>query len=304
MIRRAVAAAALVALMASPIVAQEPTLADLRGQVSDLRSQLQSLRAELKAAGPQGYQTVGGAAAIDRMNSMEEQLTRLTNQTEQLQNRIRQTVEENTRRLDDIEFRLCEMDETCDLGALTTPAPIEPDSGVTVVPQITTDPSGNSPAGQQGTAASAAEQADFDAANQALSEGDYLRAAELFQAVAEKHAGGPLTAEALYQRGVALDQAGQSKSAAAAWLEGFTADPDSPRAGDSLLGIARVIENDGDPVAACLYLAEIPVRFPDSQSATEAEQRMIDLDCGSSDLAPAEEANLDPEAAADLAEHE
>ncbi|SIT01297.1 tetratricopeptide repeat protein [Paracoccus saliphilus] len=301
MIRRAVAAATLVAMMALPVAAQEPTLADLRTEVSDLRSQLQDLRAELRAAGSEGYQQVGGAAAIDRMNAMEEQLTKLTNQTEQLQNRIRQVLDENTRRIDDVEFRLCEMDETCDLGALTTPDPVEANSGVTVVPQIE---SGSAPAAGQNSTASTAERADFDAAHDALNNGDFQRAAEMFAAVAEKHAGGPLTAEALYLRGAALDNAGQPQAAAAAWLEGFTADPNSARAGDSLLGIARVIENDGDPVAACLYLAEIPARFPDSAPAIEAESRMVALDCGNNGPASGETAEMDPEAAADLAEHE
>lgn len=301
MIRRAVAAAALAAMMALPVAAQEPTLADLRAEVSALRSQLQDLRAELRAAGSEGYQQVGGAAAIDRMNAMEEQLTKLTNQTEQLQNRIRQVLDENTRRIDDVEFRLCEMDETCDLGALTTPDPVEAGAGVTVVPQIE---SGSAPAAGQGAAASAAEQADFDAAHAALNEGDFQRAAEMFATVAEKHAGGPLTAEALYLRGVALDNAGRPQAAAAAWLEGFTADPDSARAGDSLLGIARVIADDGDPVAACLYLAEIPARFPDSAPAIEAESRMVALDCGNNGPASGEATEMDPEAAADLAEHD
>lgn len=302
MIRRAVAAATLVAMMALPVAAQEPTLADLRSEVSALRSQLQDLRAELRAGGSEGYQKVGGAAAIDRMNAMEEQLRTLTNRTEQLQNRIRQVMDDNTRRIDDVEFRLCEMDETCDLGALTTPDPIQidPGAGVSVVPQIE---AGDGAANGQ-DAASADERADFEAARDALRQGDFPRAAEMFGSVAEKHAGGPLTAEALYQRGVALDSAGQPKAAAAAWLEGFTADPNNARAGDSLLGIARVIADDGDPVAACLYLAEIPARFPGSKPAIEAENRMRALDCGNNGPAAGENVELHPEAAADLAEHD
>lgn len=305
MIRRAIAVATLAAMMAQPVLAQEPSLADMRAELSGLRSELQSLRTELNAAGAAGFEAAGGDSAIDRMNAMEERLNQLTDKTEQMQNRIRRVVEDGTRRIGDIEFRLCEMDETCDLGALTTPELGSLASGGVQVPEVTpVAPQGKGRRPGKSTAASAAEQSDFDAALEALDQGDFIRAADMFEAVAENHAGGPLTAEALYLRGAALENAGEQKAAATAWLEGFTADPNGSRAAESLLGIARIIETDGDPVAACLYLAEIPARFPGSDTAAEAETRMADLDCasaisGNDDTLPPPV--TDPEAAADLA---
>ncbi|WP_223115819.1 tetratricopeptide repeat protein [Paracoccus amoyensis] len=310
MIRRTIAAASLAALMVLPgmAAAQEPTLADLRVQLDALRADVQGLRRELIASGAAGYQAAGGDAAIDRMNNIEQQLARVTDRTEQLQNRISRIVQDGTRRVADIEFRLCEMDEACDLAALTTQDLGGPVAGGTR-PVIAPQP-GN------GKAATASEQADFDAAAKMMAGGDFRRAAEMFGAVAETHAGGPLTAEALFLRGASLDSAGDSKAAAAAWLEGFAADPDGPRAPESLLGIARVIADNGDPTAACLYLAEIPARFPGSSAAGEAETRMSRLACGSNDLSmpqdgqPLDPASgeinsgaIDPESAADLAEH-
>jgi tol-pal system protein YbgF len=299
---RVIAAAALAALMALPLAASanEPSLADLRSELTSLRSQFQELRAQLVASGAAGFQAVGGDAAIDRMNAMEQRLAQLTNHTEQLQNKINRILDTGNRRLNDLEFRLCEMDETCDLGALTMPpADVGAQNSAAVAPAVppaTTQP---------GKAATAAEQADFDAANAVMATGDFRRAAEMFGAVAENHAGGPLTAEALYLRGAALDSAGEARAAAAAWLEGFAADPDGPRAAESLLGIARVIEADGDSTAACLYLAEIPARFSGSSQAAEAETRMSRLACGANDLDTAlPPEGLDPEAAADLSEYE
>ncbi|MBK4214793.1 tetratricopeptide repeat protein [Paracoccus caeni] len=303
--RKAVVAAAFALLTALPATsfAQEPTLADLRVQLDALRGDFQQLRAELVASGAAGYQAAGGDAAIDRMNAMEQQLARLTDRTEQLQNRINRIVSVGGERLDELEFRLCEMDETCDLSQLTG-TNLNGDGGgdVTVLPSTPTAP-GN------GTAATAQEQADFDAASEVLSSGDFARAAEMFDQVAKTHAGGPLTGEALYLRGMALERTGNTRAAAASWLEGFSADPDGPRAGESLLNIAEVIENDGDPTAACLYLAEVPARFPGTPMAETAETRMSRLLCGSNDLtapahaAPLDPAAMDPEAAADLAEH-
>ncbi len=276
MIARGLAVACLALVLALPAAAEGPTLADMRAELSGVRSELQSLRAELVASGAAGFQAAGGDAAIDRMNAMEQRLAQLTDRIEQLQNRINRVVESSTRRMDDLEFRLCEMDQTCDLSALTG----SPGQG-TVTPDLAPVP----PPGQgSGKAATAAEQADFDAARQVLASGDFRRAADLFGRVAEMHAGGPLTAEALFLRGAALDSAGEPRAAAAAWLEGFAADPDGPRAGESLLGIARVIADQGDSTAACLYLAEIPARFPGSAAAGEAETRLSRLACGANDL--------------------
>lgn len=293
MITQAIAAAVLAVMVAFPAAAQEPTLADLRAELNQVRGQLQMLRTELVASGAAGFQAAGGDRAIDRMNAMEQRLARLTDRTEQLENRIGRIVTDSNRRIADLEFRLCEMDETCDLSALTTPDP-----GSTAIPVTARPQTGGKPA-------SLGEQADFDAARQVMASGDFRRAADMFGAVAQTHAGGALTAEALFLRGAAMNSAGDSRGAASAWLEGFAADPEGPRAAESLLGIARVIESDGDATAACLYLAEIPARFPGTVFAAESETRMSRLACGSNDLdavLPPEGSN--PQAAADLADQQ
>lgn len=312
--RAALAGLGLAALLALPAAAQQDgaTLAEMRAELAAVHQGLQSLRAELVASGAQGFQAAGGDSAIDRMNAMETQIARLTDRIEQSQNRINRIVEDGTRRIGDLEFRLCEMDETCDLSALTSVelGGMEMIGGGAISVDVLPSAPANHGAADGAKAATAAEQADFDLARQVLGQGDFLRAAELFAAVAQNHAGGPLTAEALYLRGAALDSAGEARAAAAAWLEGFAADPDGPRAGENLLGIARVIADQGDAMAACLYLAEIPARFPGSDHAAEADRRMAALQCGSGELGlGAAGATLDglmedPEAAADMAEHQ
>ena len=112
MIIRAIAAAALAVTVAWPAFAEEPTLADLRAELTEVRGQLQSLRYELVASGAEGFQAAGGDAAIDRMNAMEQRLAWLTDRTEQLGNRIDRITADSQRRIADLEFRLCEMDET------------------------------------------------------------------------------------------------------------------------------------------------------------------------------------------------
>ena len=186
-------------------------------------------------------------------------------------------------------------------------------------PQITLgDQGGSSPmpgSDQQGALASpsapqavpaatpvvtAAEKADFDRAQEVLGQGDFRRAADLFAAIAQTHAGSPLTAHALFLRGAALDAAGDLDGAGIAWLESFAANPNGPQAADALLGLSRAMSAKGGPQEGCFYLQEITSRFPDSPQAGEAGKRLATLDCAA--LIEGGFEGMDPEAAADLAD--
>ncbi|MDS9466486.1 tetratricopeptide repeat protein [Paracoccus sp. MBLB3053] len=298
--------AAGLAFCALPAAAQDQqTLADIRSELAQLSADLQNLRAELVATGPAGYAAAGGDSAIDRMNAMEARLQQLTGQSERLQNRIDRIVKDGTTRIGDIEFRLCEMEEGCDLGSLTTPTLGDQGGGASALPLSDQQGSVTSPQTTPSAGvATAAEQADFDRAREVLGQGDFRRAADLFAAVAQTHAGGPLTAEALYLRGAALDAAGDLTGAGIAWLESFAANPNGPQAADSLLGLSRAMSVAGGPEDGCYYLQEILARFPDAPQAVEAEKRMGDAACASAFEADGEgdPAMMDPEAAADLAD--
>lgn len=288
------------ALAAWPVAAQDgATLADIRAELGQLSADLQYLRGQLVAAGPAGFAAAGGDSAIDRMNAMEARLAQLTGQTEQLQNRIDRIVKDGTSRIGDIEFRLCEMEEGCDLGSLTTPTLGEQGGGASPMPgadqQGALSPTKTPSAG---AAVTAAEKADFDRAREVLGQGDFRRAAELFAAIAKTHAGGPLTAQALFLRGAALDSAGDLDGAGIAWLESYASDPDGPQAADALLGLARAMTAKGGPAEGCFYLQEILTRFPASPQAGEAEKRIASTGC---DIPPMD-AGTDPEAAADMAD--
>ncbi len=302
-IRALVLAAGLVLGAAMPVAAQDAqTLADIRAELGQLSTDLQNLRAQLVASGPAGFAAAGGDSAIDRMNAMEARLAQLTGQTEKLQNQIDRVVRDGTTRIGDIEFRLCEMEEGCDLGSLTTPT-LGEQGGSGALPSSDQQGALQSRTPSAGVAATAAEKADFDRAREVLGQGDFRRAAELFAAIAQTHAGGPLTAEALFLRGQALDAAGDLDGAGIAWLESFAANPNGPQAPDALLGLSRAMSAKGGPQEGCFYLQEIANRFADSPQMAEAEKRMTDADCaaflGGGDAATE---TLDPEAAADMAD--
>lgn len=253
-------AIALIVACVAPAAAAEPTLADLRGDLSALKSGLQSLRGELLASGVAGFTAAGGDSAIDRMNAMEAGLQQLTARIETAEDRVATATATIARRADDLEFRLCEMDETCELGALTTPdAPIMSVTAAPPPPAEMTD----------------AERSAWDAAEATLAAGDPARAAEMFGTLAQ----GPLTAQALDARAAALRAAGDATGAGQAWLDAFAADPTGPRAPDAMLGIASVLEAQGKTRDACGFLADLGIRFAGSAAADEAAARQAKLGC-------------------------
>lgn len=265
------------------------TLADLRAQLAALSASLKGLRAELNASGAGGFAAAGGERAIDRMNAMERQLSRLTGETERLRNRIERVVRDGTNRVGDIEFRLCEMEEGCELGALTL-SPLGEDApaggGGGVMPPVGAAAQAAAAQAAADMPLTAAEKAAFDAASAALQGGDFARAAALFGDFARDHASSPAAAEAQYLRGAALDSAGDAPGAAAAWLSAFAAAPAGPRAPDALLGLSRVSAIGKSADAGCVYLDELTTRFAGTPQADEGARRSAAAGCAAQGDAP------------------
>ena len=148
--RRVMLGAALALALAAPALADDKaqTLADIRSELGQLSAQLQDLRSELVASGAKGMQAAGGSSALQRMDSMEAELSRLTSRTEQLQNRIDQVVKDGTNRVGDLEFRVCEMEEGCDPSTVGQTQPLGGAAASTSAPSVTAAaPSSVAPAG-------------------------------------------------------------------------------------------------------------------------------------------------------------
>ncbi len=271
-IRQAVWGAALVLALSAPAHAQSAeTLADIRAELAQLAGQLQGLRAELVASGARGMQAAGGASALQRMDTMEAELSRLTSATEALQNRIEQVVKDGTNRVGDLEFRLCELEEGCDVGAIGQATPLGGAAAAAV-----TAPAPNK-VGSGSLAMN--EQADYDRAKGVLDQGDFRAAADLFATFAQTYPGGPLTDDAAYLRGEALMKAGDVPNAARAWLDAFSAAPEGPRAADNLLELGKALGALGQTNEACATLDEVPARFPSSGAAGQVAAARSALGC-------------------------
>ena len=122
--RHALILALLIGLCPPMAVAQDRTqsLADIRQELSVLFVEMQRLRGELNTTGG-AMGAGGGGTVLARIDAIEAELRRLTDQTEQLQIRVERVVADGTNRIGDLEFRLCELTPDCRIADLAaTPA--------------------------------------------------------------------------------------------------------------------------------------------------------------------------------------
>ena len=270
-------AALCLMLLACPAVAQDKaqTLADIKVELGQLIAEFNSLKAELVSSGAASTGIAGGDA-LQRMDAIEAELTRLTSKAEEIELKLNRVVADGTNRLGDLEFRLCEATEGCDINSLPDTAPLGGDVAAAPAAPVAQP---EAPATGSGPEMAMGEQADFDRAKGVLGQGDFRTAADLFATFAKAYPGGPLTQESQYLRGEALNQLGDTAGAARAYLDAFSGKPDGSFAADSLLRLGQALGTLGQVPDACLTLAEVGNRFPGSIQATNAQVSMQGLAC-------------------------
>ncbi len=247
---------------------QDQTLADIRQELNVLYVEIQKLKRELSTTGSAtGAVPQGGI--LDRVNTIESELVRLTSKTEELEFRIGEVVRDGTNRIGDLEFRLVELEggdistlgETTTLGGETAtaapaPTPVQPE-----------------------TQLAANEQGDFERAEEALAQGDFRSAADQFAAFNATYPGGPLSVAADLKRGEAFEGLGDTREAARAYLEAFRTDQTGVLAGESLFRLGRALGQLGQTNEACVTLGEAASRFPGSAAAAPAQDEMQRIGC-------------------------
>lgn len=271
MIRSALAAMLLTVALAAPVTAQDraQTLADIKAELGQLSAEFNALKAELVSTGAVASGSAGGSA-LQRMDAMEAALSRLTAKAEEVELRVSKVVQDGTNRLGDLEFRLCEVTEGCDIGALGDMPPL---GGEAPAPAAAAAPV--APAAELAIG----EQADFDRAKAALDAGNGAEAARLLADFSAAYPGSPLTQEAQVLRGDALASVNETADAARAYLEAFSSRPDGALAGRALLKLGEKLGALGQINEACVTLAEVGTRFPGSAEANEAASQRTALSC-------------------------
>lgn len=251
------------------------TLADIRQELSVLFIEIQKLKRELSTTGGISVLSSGGSL-LDRVNAIEGALQHLTSKTEELEFRVGRVAEDGANRIGDLEFRLCELEEGCDiatLGESSTLGMVDPGAGSGAVLPDSGD------LGEERPQMAVAEQSDFDAAKAAMEAGNYATAASKFAAFRQTYPGGPLTEQAGLLQGEALEAAGQLTQAARIYLDLFSSDSDGPVAAQALYRLGRSLGRLGKIEEACVTLAEVEIRFPQSDSVLEAQSSMRELGC-------------------------
>ena len=275
--------ALLVCALAAPAIAEEVdsrTLADIRAELQVLQDELEALHRELSQTEDQrDPETQGGM--FDRLSAIESELQRLSGKTETLELRIERIVSDGTNRLGDLEFRLTEL-EGGDVSELGQTPPLGGDPPSDAVAEsgaaaIARDDADDAPADAPQMAVG--EQSDFDAARDALEDGEYERAAELFAEFTETYPGGPLTTRAHVLRAEAFDALGQESRAARAWLDAYSAEPHGRHAPQAMYRLGLNLETLEQPQEACVMFFELTDRFPDSDFAPRARDAAQDIGC-------------------------
>ncbi len=249
------------------------TLADIRQELTLLWTQVQQLRTELSTTGfPQGAPGSGGP--LERLDTIEAELARLTSKTEELEFRIDRITRDGTNRIGDLEFRLCELETGCDIAALGDTPSLGGIDNASAIPQPAPPPA------QGGPALAVGEEADYQAAEDAFEAGDFRTAAQLFASFAATYPGGPLTAQAHYLRGESLESLGEMSNAARAYLDAFTSAPAGGIAPDALFKLGAALGALGQTQDACVTLGEVVTRFPAAEAAMDAQSARTELGCG------------------------
>ncbi len=277
-----------VLLFTTPVFAQDraQTLADVRQELTVLYVEMQRLKRELSTTGA-ASNNLSGTNALERLNSMEAELSRLTAATETLTNRVDSVVRDGTNRVGDLEFRLCELETGCDIGSLGETTTLGggglPAASVPVVAAPLNNGSGGDTltalVDPNGAELAFAEKEDFERAKTSFDQGSYQNAADQLQRFTETYQGGPLTGLAHLMRGEALSKLGQTSSAARAYLESYSGTPNGPTSPTALLKLGVSLNGLGQTSEACITLGEVSTRFPSSDASIEAQAARASMGC-------------------------
>lgn len=250
------------------------TLADIRQELTVLHVEMQKLKRELSTTGSAGG-ALGGGSVLDRVDAMENELRRLTAQTENLQFRVERVVEDGTRRVGDLEFRLVEL-EGGDVGALGETSTLGGEAGR---PAVAPAPASAPKPQEDAPELAVGEERDYAAARKLLEAGDYGAAAEKLRRFNEVYPGSPLGPKAQIALGTALDGQGDAKAAARAYLDAFRLAPNGADAPEALYLLGKGLGKLGQTREACTTLSEVGVRFPGGAPAQNAEAERGRLGC-------------------------
>ncbi|WP_161863757.1 tol-pal system protein YbgF [Algicella marina] len=113
------------------------SLSDIRTDLTALEGMITGLRQELQGgAGQVNAGIVNAAPILERIQLLESEVTRVTGEVEKLRARVEKVVSDGTNRLDDLKYRVTEL-EGGDIGNIPATPPLGTQSGGTAQPPAT-----------------------------------------------------------------------------------------------------------------------------------------------------------------------
>ncbi len=267
MIRRIIAPAVALALLAGAVSAQSVDYYTFR----ELEKRLESAEAELGRLS----NAVSGGDFQQRLEQVNGEISRITGELEQLEFRVRQHEQQSKQKLEDLEYRIIELEggdpsilfqeekpaQPQQQGSLTEPA--QPSGGT--LGTLTTNSAGQTVA----ASAASAEQAAFDAGVLAAQAGRQGDAKSLLEGFVRQYPNSPLAGEAYHWLGESYLAGGDYQAAASRFLDAATLYPANAKAPDSLVRLGMTLSLMGQNQVACSTLREVRQCYPGASNAVQ-----------------------------------
>jgi tol-pal system protein YbgF len=203
----------------------------------------------------------------DRLNQLQQTITGLTGQVEQLQYKNQQLQQQMEKMQADYEFRLDQM-EKGKSGAARPPGPAP--TPTANAPAPTPTPPANAPAPSPTSAQG--EQVYHDAFK-LLQDGDYAGAERGFKAFVQRNPNHVLAGNAQYWLGETYYARRDYQNAMVAFAEGYKSYKTSPKGPDNLLKLGVTLAVLNKKQDACAVFARFGQDYP---RATDLQKRRID----------------------------
>lgn len=240
---------------------------EARKQIAQTNQRLDQLQKNLEDRLATIERQLKSGALIDLANSVEGLKTDVA--------KIRGQIEVLTYELDQAQKR--QKDLYVDLDARLRKLEGPPVGTTDTAPADATAanaPSGSGAVAVAGPPPSAAEQRSYDAALDQFKRGDFQGAITGFTAFVKTYPRSSLASSAQYWIGNAHFARKDYKAAIASQRQLLLAWPDSPKVPDALLNVASAQSELGDNAAARRTLEELIGKFPQSDAAAKAKQRL------------------------------
>jgi tol-pal system protein YbgF len=197
----------------------------------------------------------------DRLNQLQQSITMLTGQLEQMQYRNQQLQQQMEKMQADYEFRLEQMEKG---GGRAGGAPPRPNTQAAAPPPSATAPPPPSAAG--------ADQLYNDAFKK-LQDGDYAGAERGFKAFLQSNPRHTLAGNAQYWLGETYYARRDYQNAMTAFAEGYKVYKASPKGPDNLLKLGVTLAVLGRKPDACAVFAKFSQDYP---RATDLQKRRVE----------------------------